>query len=255
MKIFYFTATGNSLYVAKRFEGELYSIPKVLKSNKLSYEDEKIGIIFPCYGFTAPGIVREFIEKVTLKSPYIFAILTYGNKVANGAGWFADYAKKNNVTIHYANSLLMIDNYLPIFDIEQQKLKSKNIEENLNRLLIDVSKSKKYIDKGTLLDSFMSNGIDHLAKVISSFNSVKNFSINDKCNGCGTCIKVCPRDNLSIDKDLKNSKPVYGDTCEFCLACINLCPKKAIKLKREKNPNARFKNENVTLKEIIDSNS
>lgn len=45
MKIFYFTGTGNSLYVAKRFGGELYSIPKVLKSNELRYEDEKIGII------------------------------------------------------------------------------------------------------------------------------------------------------------------------------------------------------------------
>jgi hypothetical protein len=36
----------------------------------------------------------------------------------------------------------MVDNYLPIFDVEQQKLKSKNIEENLNRLLMDVSENE-----------------------------------------------------------------------------------------------------------------
>ena len=66
---------------------------------------------------------------------------------------------------------------------------------------------------------------------------------------------MCPRNNISINKEFKNSKPIYGDTCEFCLACINLCPQKAIKLKTDKNPNARFKNENVTIKEIIDSNS
>ena len=81
MKVFYFTATGNSLDVAKRFGGELYSIPKVLKGNEFDFEDEKIGIVFPCYAFAAPGIVREFIEKVTLKSPYIFAIMTYGNSL------------------------------------------------------------------------------------------------------------------------------------------------------------------------------
>lgn len=255
MKIFYFTATGNSLYVAKRFGGELYSIPKVLRSSELSYEDEKIGIISPCYGFAAPNIVRKFIEKVSLKSPYIFAILTYGNKIADGVGWFTEYAKNNNIIIHYANSLLMVDNYLPIFDIDQQKLKPKNIEENLNDLLMDVSENKKYIHKGSPLDSFITNGIQGLLKLIPNFNSVKNFSINDKCNSCGTCCKVCPRNNLSINKNFKNSKPIYGDNCEFCLACINLCPQKAIKLKKEKNPNARFKNENVTLKEIIDSNS
>ena len=255
MKIFYFTATGNSLYVAKRFEGELYSIPKILKTKQLIFEDEKIGIIFPCYGFTAPNIVREFIEKVTLKSSYVFAILTYGNEVANATGWFTQYAKKNNITIHYANSLLMIDNYLPIFDIEKQKLKPKNTEESLNRLLLDVSENKEYISNGTLFHSMLTNGVDRIMKVFPNFNSVKNFLITDKCNSCGTCVEVCPRDNLSINKTLKNSKPIYGDKCEFCLACINLCPQKAIQLKKEKNRNARFKNENVTVKEIINSNN
>jgi ferredoxin len=255
MKIFYFTATGNSLYVAKSFGGELYSIPKVLKSDVLTYEDEKIGIIFPVYLFTAPKIVREFIEKVTLKSPYIFAILTYGNMVANGTDWFFEFAKKNNITIHYSNSLLMVDNYLPIFDIEQQKQKPKNIEANLNNLLKDVSENKQFIHKGKLLERFMTNRIDSFSKLMPNLNSVKNFSINDNCNSCGTCTKVCPRNNLSINKDNKNIKPIYGDNCEFCLACINLCPQKAIKLKKEKNPNAHFKNENITLKEIIDSNN
>jgi ferredoxin len=255
MKIFYFTATGNSLYAAKSFGGELYSIPKVLKNNELDFEDEKIGIVFPCYGFAAPEIVREFIEKVTLKSPYIFAVLTYGNMIANGVGWFVKFAEKNNVTIHYANSLLMIDNYLPIFDIDKQKLKAKNTEENLKNLLIDVTQNRRYIQNSSFLDSILTHAIGGLKNVTPNFNSVKNFSISDKCNYCGTCTKVCPRGNISIDKTAKACKPVYGNTCEFCLACINLCPQMAIQLKKEKNPNARFKNENITIKEIIDSNS
>lgn len=149
----------------------------------------------------------------------------------------------------------MVDNYLPFFDIEQQKLKSKNIEENLNSLFMDVSKNKKYIHKGSLVDSFITNGAQGLINVAPSLIFVKDFSINNKCNGCGTCTKVCPKGNISINKNLKNSKPIYGDTCESCLACINLCPQKAINIKRDKNPNARFKNENISIKEIIDSNS
>lgn len=255
MKIFYFTGTGNSLYVAKRFEGELYSIPKVLRSNELRYKDEKIGIIFPCYGLAAPKIVREFVEKVTLESPYIFAILTYGNMIANGVGWFANYAKKNGISLHYANSLLMVDNYLPIFDVEEQKKKQKNIEENLSVLLKDISESKEYINKGSVFDAILTSGFQQAAKLLPAYNSPKKFSVNDDCNKCGTCIRVCPRDNISLDKEHENSKPIHGDTCEFCLSCINLCPKKAIKLKSEKNPDSRFKNEHVTLKEIIESNS
>ncbi len=39
MTIFYFTATGNSLAVAKRVGGELISIPKALKDGESGYED------------------------------------------------------------------------------------------------------------------------------------------------------------------------------------------------------------------------
>lgn len=255
MKVFYFTATGNSLYVAKRLGGELYSIPKVLKEGKLKFEDEKIGIVFPCYGFAAPSIVREFIKKVTLKSPYIFAVLTYGNKVANGVGWFTEFAKENSINIQYASSLLMVDNYLPVFDMEQQKLKPKNTEENLKSLISDIAENKIFIQNSSFLDSLITGSLEGFMKAFPGFHSAKKFSINNICSSCGTCTKVCPRANISIDKGIKGSKPVYGNKCEFCLACINLCPQKAIQLKGEKNPKARFRNENITLKEIIASNS
>ncbi|WP_075367573.1 EFR1 family ferrodoxin, partial [Desulfosporosinus metallidurans] len=250
MKVFYFTATGNCLDVAKRFGGELYSIPKVLKGNQLHFEDERIGLVFPCYGFAAPNIVREFIEKITLKSPYIFVIMTYGNKLAGGANWFVRFAKENNIHIQYADGLLMIDNYLPIFNIDKQKMKKKNIEENLSRLLNDVNQEKRYIRSETFSDSMWTKVIQYFYKINPNFNTDKDFSVGNECNHCGTCVKVCPRDNIKLDE----FKPVYGGNCEFCLACINLCPQKAIRLKKESNPNARFRNENVTLKEIIKSN-
>ena len=39
MKIFYYTATGNSLDVAKRIGGQLYSIPQLLKENNYTVEN------------------------------------------------------------------------------------------------------------------------------------------------------------------------------------------------------------------------
>lgn len=254
MKIFYFTATGNSLDIAKRFGGELYSIPQILKGDNFEFEDEKIGIIFPVYACAAPNIIREFIKKVTLKSPYIFVIMTYGNTVLDGVNWFVKFAKENNINIQYANSLLMVDNFLPNFDIEKEKLKEKNTDNNFNRLLEDISEEKHYISTGSLLSSMATNTIQKLFKIIPNPNAAKKFSVKNTCNGCGTCSKVCPRDNITINKNTDISKPIYGENCEFCLACINLCPKKAIKLNREKNSNARFINENVTLREIIAAN-
>ncbi|SPW41113.1 Uncharacterised protein [Enterococcus faecium] len=49
MTILYFTATGNSLYVAKRLGGKLISIPQMIKENKYEFSDERIGIVFPVF--------------------------------------------------------------------------------------------------------------------------------------------------------------------------------------------------------------
>lgn len=48
MRIYYFTATGNSIYVAKKFKDniedcELISIPKDLKNKDFNVEDSVIG--------------------------------------------------------------------------------------------------------------------------------------------------------------------------------------------------------------------
>lgn len=43
MKIFYFTGTGNSLYVAQQLGGELLSIPQVMKDDRIEIQDEAVG--------------------------------------------------------------------------------------------------------------------------------------------------------------------------------------------------------------------
>ena len=40
MKVCYFTASGNCLYVAKRIGGELLSIPHLMKQDRIEISDE-----------------------------------------------------------------------------------------------------------------------------------------------------------------------------------------------------------------------
>lgn len=86
--IFYFTGTGNCLYVARQLAGEnteILSIPQLAKEGRYDFEADEIGIVYPIYGHMPPNMVREFIKKARLDAPYKFAVLTYGNLlVANG---------------------------------------------------------------------------------------------------------------------------------------------------------------------------
>jgi MinD superfamily P-loop ATPase len=77
----------------------------------------------------------------------------------------------------------------------------------------------------------------------------KDFMAQDSCVACGTCVKVCPLNNVQ----LRDKKPIFGENCMSCLSCTHNCPSNSIRLKKEKN-SARFRNQNITLNEIVAAN-
>lgn len=167
MKILYFTATGNSLYVAKRHGGECYSIPKLMK------------------------------EGLSLKSKYVFGIATYGAFSGAVSTHLFEIGKRNRIKFSYINEIIMVDNNLAMFDIRKQleKEADKKIEENLAKIIKDVEKETEYIKKHTII----MNGMRLMSGKLYNNEFDKNFSVDNNCNGCKTCEKVCPVDNIKVE--------------------------------------------------------
>lgn len=62
--LFYFTGTGNSLYVARELDDAPLSIPQVMRQKERCFSDATIGIVSPVYGHEVPEMVRCFFERV-----------------------------------------------------------------------------------------------------------------------------------------------------------------------------------------------
>lgn len=73
--VFFFSATGNSLYVAKHLDSKPISIPQIMRKATLSFKDETIGIVCPIYGSEPPYMVQDFFKKSEIR----YKIFLYGD--------------------------------------------------------------------------------------------------------------------------------------------------------------------------------
>ena len=251
MIIFYLTSTGNSLAVAKRIDGNLISIPQVIDSGNLQYKDDIIGLIFPIYSLEAPKMVRRFLEKAKLEAEYTFAIGTYGNMPGAAMLNIQKWAKERGFHFDYTASLLMVDNYLSVFEIDDQiaKLPEKRTEEMTTKIVEDIHNRKHLQATASLGARAITSALRLFDNKVYNGKQGRGYIINEKCNKCGVCATVCPVGNITV-----TDKVQFSDQCTGCLGCVHLCPQNAIHLKNEKSAK-RWRNPEVSLKEIIDANN
>ncbi len=265
--ILYFTGTGNCLYVARQLADnntEILSIPQLVKQDRYEFEADEIGIVYPIYGHMPPSMVRNFIKHARLVAPYKFAVLTFGNRKCDAVEIWDRISQDAGNRFDYITTMIMVDNWLPNFDMNEQIKIDKGIPANLQRISADIAQQRHWHEPVTEEERMQHqeflqrSGLDPDKGFL--LLSQDYFVVTDRCIGCAACVDVCPRGNYEM-----TSQGVKTDgECEFCFACIQNCPQKAIQFSTgernllvrngEKNPEARYRNEHVSLWDIKASN-
>lgn len=246
-QIFYFTGTGNTYFVAKRvaerLNGELLPIQNQLSKTTIDLQSDTVGIIFPIYYATLPNIIEQFIKRLVTNSEiYLFSICTYGGGPGDSTKKMKLLLSSKKITLSAVFGIHMRQNaFLKFWE------NTENINRNAQKKIERICKRIQLKKKGQLLSGRIWNcilspmngllkkaSIEALSKISGSstesdyqtiiHKADTSFKSNSDCNGCGTCIKVCPMKNIILE----NNRPVWTNKCENCLACYNWCPKKAI---------------------------
>ena len=172
--------------------------------------------------------------------------ITVKNQI--GQAWQALHDPKNRVVVQIAPAVRVAlgeEFGLPaganVMDKLVKALKLMGVEEvydtNFAADMTTISEAQEFLDR--------------LKPAPGMFHDL--YEITDDCIGCGICTKVCPKKCFHME----GQKSVWNPAgCISCMACIHACPMLAIKLKMpEKNPQARYRNENISLCEIVDANN
>ena len=250
--VFYFTATGNSLYVAKQLDAQPISIPQVIHRESLIFQDETIGIVCPVFGHEVPIMVQEFLKNARFKTDYFYMILTYGKRHGGAAELAQDRLRSCGITPAYINTFLMVDNFLPVFDMKEEILLDKNVEGQLAAIKKDIAQRRHFISPVTDEDRATHQEFLSRSNTPPEERWRSIYQVTSACVGCGICQKVCPSGCWKVSGGTAQYHP---EGCQSCMACIHACPQKAIQMTiPEKNPNARYRNEHISLQEIIQAN-
>ena len=253
--VFFFTSTGNSLYVAKHLDGELYSIPQEMRREDRRYKADRIGIVCPLYELDLPNLVKDFIRGSTFETDYFYIIVTYGMHHGGVAERAEEFLESLGRKADYINTIIMLDNAIIVFDMEKQKLldPEKKVDEHIAALKADIDARKRAIQFAADEEKQFYQGFMKMTAEKGHMYSFPLYGVTEACVGCGTCTRVCPRGCIHLE----SGRPVYDYTdCVNCMGCAHACPQNAIKLVcvKEPNPNARYRNPNISLAEIIKAN-
>jgi ferredoxin/flavodoxin len=247
--IFYFTGTGNCLYVARKIQeiegGKLVNMAHALNEKKFNYKiekGEKIGIIFPVYFWGLPTIVSEFVNKLNLKTtenPFIYTVITCGGHVGNADKNLGNLLELKNLKLNSSYSVKMPSNYIMIHDITNKENINSVMgmaEKQVKKLIERIKKNKKgyFADHGSI--AIVSPIPNRLYGVL---RKTKKFYATEECTNCGQCEKICPSQIIHME----DGKPEWKEKkCSHCTACINRCPSQAIEYGNSTKKRGRYVN-------------
>ncbi|UWG96668.1 EFR1 family ferrodoxin [Dehalobacter sp. DCM] len=251
--IYYFSGTGNSLKIAKDLccllkDSEVVRITGKLVAQEIPVHSEKIGIVFPVFAEGVPLLVENFVRQINVvphQTTYVFAISNFGESSGCSLTQLKQLLAEKNLILADTFEIQMPDNfnvfYPPAPEAEQNTM--IGIQE---KMMAGIAKIVNEATFSPTLDDTDTQDSWQRPEFVP-YEIDKKFWLNDQCNSCGTCEKVCAAGNIRI----ADNTPSWQHHCEFCLACMHWCPNQAIQFEDKTTQWGRYQCPTITLKDMV----
>ena len=233
--ILYFSATGNTEFVAKelakRLDDDCVNLLDRVKNQDFTpiHSDKPFVVCAPVYVCEIPRFMAKYLKKATFTgNKNVFFILTSGG-YCGPSGWLLKRIfKKKKMKCHGHAEFKMPRNY--VANDAYPMLPKEQVEERITNAYAQLDSVASNILAGNKLKARRVFIFETL--ITLPFNPIwcktklkaDEFFAKETCIGCGKCEKLCPLNNVKI----VDKKPVWGNNCTHCMACIGNCPVNAI---------------------------
>jgi ferredoxin len=148
---------------------------------------------------------------------------------------FDDCEKDSHVCLHFGNlGKYIVENNLGVEITKEETLEI--LKRSADQGLVHgVSNNKKSIDTICNCCKCCCIYLDKMAQMpgaprgITPSDYIREID-EEKCNGCGTCAKMCPMDAIEVEDKVVSFTP---EKCIGCGVCAHKCPQKALIMVRK----------------------
>jgi ferredoxin len=255
IRLYVYTGTGNSLWVARQLAGELKKAAiefMPYPKKPLKVQAEAVGIIFPVHIWGLPGRVIQFVNHLKAKpSTYFFAVAVNAGQPAATLLQLQRLMASRGLSLSLGYSIVLPSNYIPWggpgpTDAQQKRFKEARVKVKAIAGSVLRREGNK-VERGPWWQNIFFSLLYKL-----SFRQVpqmdKKFWADDKCNSCGICAHVCRAGNI----EMTEGKPAWLHRCEQCLACLHWCPLEAIQYGEKTVRYQRYHHPEVILKDMLE---
>ncbi|MCG8572948.1 MAG: EFR1 family ferrodoxin [Spirochaetes bacterium] len=262
-EIYYFSGTGNSLFVAKELQNripdcQLIPIVSSLTQEKITPKAESIGFVYPVIMSCLPLPVSQFLKKLDLSQiNYIFAVPTRIGTPHSSFHTINKFLKQQKKKLN-CTFILNLPSNDPKFhsiipnddDIKQlEKIALSHLDQNIDKILRQENYQETDTNITQPLPAVFIKIVPALLKIMEWFKLSPKFYADEKCITCGNCEKIC----LSTRINMIDQKPQWNRKilCYNCYACLDFCPQQAVQIKNMTEENGRYSHPYATMDEMI----
>ena len=249
--ILYFSATGNSLAVARqlaeRLNERLMLLTEAVQQDLTN--EKRIGIVFPTYDFNLPPAMREMISRLRISpQSYVFTVVTCGSAAGNCIWALRRILRKKGIELAYSHKVSVPDNSALAFGRNPNKQlgKFKRVPARMEQIIRELQEESHTLHYSWFgLLSWLLGRPAVTRGMIHCMGPKVNPA---KCTGCGICSRVCPMKNIR----LTDKKAITGDHCTVCLACVHACAQQAFTTNGlQTHKERQYRHPQIQLKDLL----
>jgi ferredoxin len=255
-RIYYYTGTGNSLWVARLAAAALGGAelqPVVgAEAGAPGVSVDATGLVFPVHMWGVPGPVVRFAGELDPgRAGYVFAFAVDGGQPAGALLQLDRILRRRGGRLSAGFSIAMPPNYTPLSgpgtSAEREGL-YEAARVKIGTAAASVGKRLELApERGGIAGRVAFGAIYRMTYGLVP-RMDRFFRADDTCNGCGVCERVCPARNVTI----LEGRPVWQGRCEQCFACLHWCPEQAIQFGGSTRGRERYHHPEVSRQDMTD---